>query len=445
MKKWILFFVLLLLSLYVYGQEYPDSLIIWAFSTAPVMDAVEDAVYVCSEIPIAIPDSADDPAELRGPEDLSGYFKIGVYCNSLYIFIDVNDDILDNDDAGAPYNNDGVEIFFDGDNSKLYRSADGVNDIQMRIERDKDLGHHIQDAGGMGVDAPWYDSTWTYYVQKEKDGGIGYTVECRFYINGFNLNKDKWDDWFGFDVQINDADGANRTNMLRWHAHTNDTWHWAHLLGNAKYYSGSYTCPPDIVIFADTLDFGMVALGTTKSLELFMANWGDLDLDVNHIIPGNDDYAVIPDYATIGGGGSEQLNVSFTPTLIGKIATKLTFKSNDPDDSVSYIILRGTGTEPSEMEAPFAANIPATCQLFQNYPNPFNPLTRLLYALPEASHVEIVLYNIAGQSVAILVNGNKSAGFHHIDFNAAAFASGVYIYKMKAGNLTRVRKMVILK
>jgi hypothetical protein len=222
-----------LLTAFTVAQEYPDNLVIGNLSAQPAMDAVaEAAIYTGSEIPIAIPDSADDPANLTGTDDLSGFYKIGWFGDSLYVFFDVTDDVLDKDDAGAPYENDGVEIYFDGDNSKLYKSADGINDVQLRIERDKDIGHMIQDGSGMGITVDWYDSTWTYFTQQEKEEG-GYVIECSFSMAGFSL-PDAMDTDFGWDCQINDADGAARTNMLRWHAHTNDAWHWAYLLGTAQ-------------------------------------------------------------------------------------------------------------------------------------------------------------------------------------------------------------------
>jgi hypothetical protein len=91
-------------------------------------------------------------------------------------------------------------------------------------------------------------------------------------------------------------------------------------------------------------------------------------------------------------------------------------------------------------------------KLMQNYPNPFNPTTRIEYSLVSASNVTITLYNILGQPVVTLVNAVQTAGNKTADWNAAAFASGVYFYKIEATPITRsdqnfvdVKKLVLIK
>jgi hypothetical protein len=420
-----------------------DNVHIYKLNNYPVIDGIAEPLYG-PENPIEVFDEADNPSLWTGPEDLSAFFRAGWIGDSIYLFIDVTDDILDKDDAGAPYNNDGVEIYFDGDNTKLESSSDGVNDIQMRIERDKDLGHMIQDAGGMGQEAWWYDSTYTWYVQKEKDD-IGYSMECRFYIEGFDIPGDT-DIWFGFEVQLNDADGMNRETMLRWHSNSNDTWHWAHLLGNAMLSDTTLFCiQPTILIYIDTLKFGEVAVGTTKSLVLNVHNGCSQALEIYEVYTGNKKYTVEPDYSTVGSYGVKQFTISFTPSTSGINTTTLTFESNDPDNKYYSIILTGTGTGSSGLEDFLAATIPDSYLLFQNYPNPFNPVTCIRYGLPKPGHVEITLYDILGQRIIKLVDEDKKAGYHLINFNANRFASGMYIYRMKSGNFTKVMKMLLIK
>jgi parallel beta-helix repeat protein/predicted outer membrane repeat protein len=89
--------------------------------------------------------------------------------------------------------------------------------------------------------------------------------------------------------------------------------------------------------------------------------------------------------------------------------------------------------------------LPDAYTLGQNYPNPFNPVTTIRYGLPEASHVHLVIYDIAGRSVATLIDGHRDAGFHEITFDGSHFSSGIYIYCLKADNFTATGKMVLLK
>ena len=83
--------------------------------------------------------------------------------------------------------------------------------------------------------------------------------------------------------------------------------------------------------------------------------------------------------------------------------------------------------------------------LAQNYPNPFNPTTKISYAIPQNSFVELKVFNLLGQEIATLVNQEKPAGNSEVNFNASNLPSGVYIYKMKAGEYVETRKMILLK
>jgi hypothetical protein len=88
--------------------------------------------------------------------------------------------------------------------------------------------------------------------------------------------------------------------------------------------------------------------------------------------------------------------------------------------------------------------IPTEFALKQNYPNPFNPTTSIDFSLPEAGKAELSIYNINGQKVAAFA-GEYTAGAHKIEWDAAELASGVYFYKLVAGNFTDTKKMVLLK
>jgi hypothetical protein len=95
-------------------------------------------------------------------------------------------------------------------------------------------------------------------------------------------------------------------------------------------------------------------------------------------------------------------------------------------------------------------NVPARYGLSQNYPNPFNPSTAIDYSLPAASVVELTVFNELGQRVATLVEGPQSAGPHTASWNGcddagATVASGVYLYRLTAGEFIQSRKMLLLK
>ena len=89
--------------------------------------------------------------------------------------------------------------------------------------------------------------------------------------------------------------------------------------------------------------------------------------------------------------------------------------------------------------------VPLVYDLSQNYPNPFNPATRINYAIPVESRVSLKVFNVLGQQVASLVDGVQPAGNYIAFFEAAKMPTGVYFYRLEAGNFSQVKKMMLLK
>ncbi len=83
--------------------------------------------------------------------------------------------------------------------------------------------------------------------------------------------------------------------------------------------------------------------------------------------------------------------------------------------------------------------------VFDNYPNPFNPMTKIAFSLPASVRVQLSVYNILGEKVSELINENMSAGRHEITFDASNLSSGVYLYKISAGNYSAVKSMTLVK
>jgi len=90
-------------------------------------------------------------------------------------------------------------------------------------------------------------------------------------------------------------------------------------------------------------------------------------------------------------------------------------------------------------------NYPKEFQLSQNYPNPFNPVTNIKYQLPKDGFVSLKVYDITGREIAKLVSEQKQAGYYTVSFNGSNFASGVYFYRIQAGDFVQVKKMVLVK
>jgi M6 family metalloprotease-like protein len=93
----------------------------------------------------------------------------------------------------------------------------------------------------------------------------------------------------------------------------------------------------------------------------------------------------------------------------------------------------------------FNSVAPKQYALQTNYPNPFNPSTTISYSIPVASAVTLTIYDMLGKEIATLVNGRQSAGNFSVAFDASRLASGIYMYRLQAGNFVQTRKMTLLK
>ncbi|MGA8265493.1 MAG: T9SS type A sorting domain-containing protein, partial [Ignavibacteriaceae bacterium] len=89
--------------------------------------------------------------------------------------------------------------------------------------------------------------------------------------------------------------------------------------------------------------------------------------------------------------------------------------------------------------------IPQKYYLSQNYPNPFNPSSIINYEIPKSSLVTLKVYDVLGREVATLVNEEKHTGRYNVTFSASKYSSGVYFYRITAGNFSQIKKMVLLK
>jgi predicted extracellular nuclease len=160
----------------------------------------------------------------------------------------------------------------------------------------------------------------------------------------------------------------------------------------------------------DTTGFGLSSTGETVWLE----NAAGLLIDTVAIPAlGNDtSYARVPD-------GS---NVMMKRAPVTKGTTNGILVTVHPEVRVA----RGYGLE-------------------QNYPNPFNPSTTITYRLAMNSFVKIAVYDVVGNEVALLVNGQQSSGDHTVQFSANRFASGVYFYRLMTGTYSEMKKMVLIK
>ncbi len=119
---------------------------------------------------------------------------------------------------------------------------------------------------------------------------------------------------------------------------------------------------------------------------------------------------------------------------------------NSAKDSAVVTVPHNMSSDANALEgAQFAEETPTEFSIGQNYPNPFNPATVFRFGLPVPAHVSLRIYNITGEEVANLVNGQMTAGYHTVEWNAGSLPTGIYVYRMTAGEFSETRKLLLIK
>ena len=204
------------------------------------------------------------------------------------------------------------------------------------------------------------------------------------------------------------------------HAHMSNT----NLIdGTDPVFTKAATNKDSIISFLNArYQFGM-ASGPT-------VNWG-FHYDINALWPLTEDLSYSDaTLKTAARGGLPLGDLNWWPAI------KASWSSADDWADVSTALgvaeRKGTG-------------IPSVYSLDQNYPNPFNPTTQITYSVPTTGYVTLKVYNIIGQEVTTLVAGEQHSGNYQVTFNANSLTSGVYFYRLDAGNTSISKKMVLLK
>ena len=115
------------------------------------------------------------------------------------------------------------------------------------------------------------------------------------------------------------------------------------------------------------------------------------------------------------------------------------------EDIVLYFANIRLGDEPDITSAEGGAGIPSEFGLEQNYPNPFNPATSIAFQVPENNRVTLEVYDVTGRRITTLVDDHMDAGYHEVTFDGTRLASGVYLYRMQAGDFVQTRKLMLVK
>jgi len=274
----------------------------------------------------------------------------------------------------------------------------------------------------------------------------------KFYING--ILKFQWSGTDDFWSQVTYPVSPG-TNVFKWE-----------YVKNNGSYQGSDCAWLDDIIFPSTgeqigipvfvidmenINFGEVIVNTIVSQTVTICNCGTASMlgTIATESPFSLGEPSMPAYYLeyiIPVGESFTFNVNFQPLQNSVYTGTLIINSDDPNALVNTIPLYGTG-QPVANDDPVAVLVTS---LKGCYPNPFNPTTTISFSIKEKAPVELIIYNILGQKVRTLVNQPLEPGEHSIVWNGTdnkgrSVASGIYFYRMKAGNYSETKKMVLKK
>ena len=186
-------------------------------------------------------------------------------------------------------------------------------------------------------------------------------------------------------------------------------------------------------------------LGRSYSNNTIVIRWGNKAYASQYSVQASDNLSTWSLVKSVFGG-TGGVNYEETLTNLAGAGRYWYFLLQAPGNggaySIAEIYMYGS---PVTDVAKANSEMPTTYALFQSFPNPFNPISTIKYDLPREGNVVLKVYDMLGREVATLVNAKQIAGYYSIDFNASQLSSGVYFYRIVAGNFVQARKMVLIK
>ncbi|MEK9138397.1 MAG: choice-of-anchor D domain-containing protein [Bacteroidota bacterium] len=206
---------------------------------------------------------------------------------------------------------------------------------------------------------------------------------------------------------------------------------------------GEYVSRPNILFSHQSMDFDSTEIGTSKDMTLSVTNLMGYTIGTQGSVPQQSCFLTTASNARVYLSPQATMydTIRFAPTSAGSFSDTVIYSFYMLGIVVrtDTLVLRGQGF------APINTLIPQTYTLFQNYPNPFNSTTRIEFQIPRQAHVELKVFDLLGRVVATLVNEEMAPGAYRKTFDGSALASGVYFYRLWAGDFVLCKKLVLLR
>ncbi|RPI13757.1 MAG: T9SS C-terminal target domain-containing protein [Ignavibacteriae bacterium] len=275
-------------------------------------------------------------------------------------------------------------------------------------------------------------------VAKTTNGGTSWVVTT---LSAFDLNTLK-----AFDANLVIAAGTSGTIFKT----TNGGNNWTQQITGSNNYISS-------IVFSDMNNGYFTTLGLIEEVYR-TSNGGNNWLAVTS--PGNtgglSELAIVTSNIVYGAGPSGKIRITTNSGMTWDTQpsgdTTLFFLSIFMvNTNVGYIAGNGgkilkTGDGGGIGIKQISSSVPKGYELSQNYPNPFNPVTNITFSLPKTGIVKLAVYDVLGKETAVLINNEAlGIGTYNVDFNASQLSSGIYLYRIEAGDYKETKKMILTK
>jgi hypothetical protein len=211
-------------------------------------------------------------------------------------------------------------------------------------------------------------------------------------------------------------------------------------------YTTANTAPkPEVSASPFNVVYDTLASNDTSSYYVAVMNYGTSSLSITSATSSIPQFVVESFPSSVPQNELRYIKVKFHPTATNQTYNGvLTIQNNDSNITVNLKGFSGSQTGVINV----SSEIPNEFSLMQNYPNPFNPATKIRFAIPQnlsGKFVSLKVFDITGKEVSVLVNESLQTGFYETSFDAVGLASGVYIYRLQAGNFVEQKKLTVVK
>jgi len=192
-----------------------------------------------------------------------------------------------------------------------------------------------------------------------------------------------------------------------------------------------------IAVSADTINFGDCAKDSVYTDSLTISNTGSGPVGITELLVTNNKFFTDITSFGLNSGSSKKIGVKFSSNVSGTYTGELVIHTNSATTPEKRVVLKAVASDSLGMND----NLPLNWSLAQNYPNPFNPLTHIQYAVKDGyiGNVKLTVFNVKGEKVAVLVNGQHKPGIYSVAFQAARLSSGVYYYQLETKDFSAIK------